>query len=417
MTFVQYATIFICFIMNILDGMDVLVIAFSAKAITSEWSISPQALGIVLSAAVVGMTLGALLLAPLADRYGRKKLVFYCTLVIGTSIFLTAYTDTVNEMLILRFSSGLGIGAMLASVATLSSEYTPKKSKEFWVSLVMGGYPIGAVLAGLAASFIIPAHGWRTMFQFAGICTLLTLPLIIFVLPESIEFLIKRKPSNALEKVNNILSRMNRPNLKELPNIQLDFGKIHVSELFVEDRKKQTLLLWISFLCAFAPFYFILSWLPKLTTDAGMPESLGYWSGIVFNLGSFIGILVLGMIAIRIGLQKTILYFMIGAALLMISFGSFTGTWIILLIFGLIGFFLHAGFVGLYPLAARMYPTEIRTTGIGWAIGAGRLGAILGPIVAGYLIASGLSIAGNFFVFAIPVILCGLAVIQLKPKK
>lgn len=413
-TLLQYATILICFILNILDGMDVLVIAYSAKVITDEWAISPQELGIVLSAAVIGMTLGALLLAPLADRYGRKKIIFYCALLIGSSIFITSYTHSLFELIILRFLSGLGIGSMLASVATLASEYTPKKSKDFWVGLVMGGYPIGAVLAGLAASYIIPDYGWRSMFQFAGLCTLIILPLIFFVLPESIDFLIKKTPPNALEKTNHILTRMKQPLLKELPAVSSAVSKVHLGALFTPEKKRDTLLLWLAFFCAFAPFYFILSWLPKLTTDAGMPEVLGYWSGIVFNLGSFVGILVLGTIAMRIGLHKSILFFTMGAATLMVSFSAVTGTSLVLLVFGLIGFFLHAAFVGLYPLAAQSYPTEIRSTGIGWAIGAGRLGAVLGPIIAGYLVASGVHISNNFIVFAIPVIICGMVVMAMK---
>ena len=360
----QYWTIFICFLMNILDGMDVLVIAFSAKAIASEWEIAPEALGIVLSAAVAGMTLGALFIAPMADRFGRKTLILCCAMIMGISIFLTAYSPSITQLVIFRFISGLGIGGMLASVSALASEYSPKKSKDFWVGLVMGGYPIGAVLVGFLASYIIPNHGWEMMFQFAGFITLLTLPLIIFVLPESIDFLIKRKPKKALEQVNNILTKMKKSTLHNLPIIESNIGKASLRELFIGKRKRQTIILWIAFLCAFAPFYFMLSWLPKLTTDAGMPEELGYFSGIVFNLGSFIGILVLGTIAIRIGLNKSILFFMVGAAALMMLFERFTGSSSVLIVFGFIGFFLHAGFVGLYPLAARIYPTEIRSTGI-----------------------------------------------------
>lgn len=410
----QYWTIFICFLMNILDGMDVLVIAFTAKAITSEWTIAPESLGIVLSAAVAGMTLGALFIAPLADRFGRKVLILSCAILMGGSIFLTSYSQSVNQLVILRFISGLGIGGMLASVSTLASEYTPKKSKDFWVGLVMGGYPIGAVLTGFAASYIIPNFGWRMMFQFAGVATLSTIPLILFILPESIDFLIKKKPKDALLKVNHILGRMKMATLKALPKVDSAVLKVSVSELFKGERTAQTLILWSAFFCAFGPFYFLLSWLPKLTTDAGMPEELGYLSGIVFNLGSFVGILILGTIAMWIGLKRSILYFMISAAGLMILFGNFTGSAVILVLFGLIGFFLHAGFVGLYPLAAKIYPTEIRTTGIGWAIGAGRLGAVIGPIVAGYLVAAGLSITTNFLIFAIPCVLCGIAVMSIR---
>ena len=159
----QYVTIFICFLMNMLDGMDVLVIAFTASAISTQWSISPRELGVVFSAALVGMTLGALLIAPLADRIGRKRLMLICDLVMGGSIFGTAYAGDIPQLMIFRFISGLGIGGMLASSSTLASEYAPPRTKDFWVGLVVGGYPVGAVLAGLVASYVIPTHGWRAM--------------------------------------------------------------------------------------------------------------------------------------------------------------------------------------------------------------------------------------------------------------
>jgi len=416
MTAVQYATILICFLMNMLDGMDVLVIAFTAPAISGEWSVSPQALGVVFSAALIGMTMGALFIAPQADKIGRKAMILGCAVLMGTSVFATSFAGSVNQLMILRFISGLGIGSMLASVSTLASEYAPNKSKDFWVSLVMGGYPVGAVLAGLVAAEIIPSMGWRGMFQFAGLATLVTIPLILLFLGESLEYLVKRRPKDALQKINRILSKMQVPVFEELPQAQETAKAGSISSLFKGPLKTQTLFLWLAFFMAFATLYFLLSWIPKLTTAAGMPERLGIYSGTVFNLGSFVGIVVLGGMAIKIGLRKTIFIFLGSAAVLMMLFGNFSGSFMVLVMFGVIGFAMQGGFVGLYPVAARLYPAEIRTTGVGWAIGAGRSGAILGPIVAGQLVGAGFTIATNFIIFAIPCIIAGFAALAIKSK-
>lgn len=417
MTFVQYVTIVLCFLMNMLDGMDVLVIAFTAPKISTEWGIPPEALGWVFSAALIGMTLGALFLAPQADKVGRKVLILFCATLMGISVFATSYAASVNQLVIYRFASGLGIGGMLASVSTLSSEYAPGKSKNFWVTLVVGGYPVGAVLAGLAAGEIIPTYGWKVMFRVAGIVTLITVPLIIFFMEESLEYLVKQRPSNALKRANRILTKMKISALAELPAIHEETKAASVKRLFKGEFTRQTPLLWTAFLMAFATLYFLLSWIPKLTTAAGLSERLGIYSGTVFNLGSFIGILFLGGLAIKIGLRKTILIFLGTAAFLMMIFGFFSGSFMVLIMFGLIGFTMQAGFVGLYAVAAQMYPSQIRTTGVGWAIGAGRLGAVLGPILAGYLVAAGLTLAMNFIIFAVPCIIAGVAAISIKSSE
>jgi len=417
MTFLQYGTLVICFLMNMLDGMDVLVISFTATAISNEWGVSPEALGVVFSAALAGMTTGALLIAPLADRIGRKTLILACAVLMGLSIYATSLAQGVNQLMILRFISGLGIGGMLASASTLASEYAPNRSKDFWVSFVLGGYPIGAVFSGLVAAEIIPAYGWRAMFQFAGVATLITLPLIILFCAESLEYLVRRRPNNALDKVNRILAKMELAPFKELPQLERSLTLQSVKSLFSGGLKMQTIFLWISFFMAFATLYFLISWIPKLTTAAGMPERFGIYSGTVFNLGSFAGILILGGLALKLGLRKTIFVFLLSAAVLMSVFGWFSGSAMVLIMFGLIGFTMQGGFVGLYPVAARIYSAEIRSTGVGWAIGAGRLGAVFGPILAGYLVGAGLTVATNFIIFAIPCTIAGITATQISSSK
>lgn len=414
MSFLQYTTIFICAFMNLLDGMDVLVIAFSANAIAKEWNIPPDILGYVFSAAVVGMTIGALIIAPQADKIGRKKIMLGCATLMGIGIFCSAFSQSTIQLITLRFLSGLGIGGMLASTASLSSEYAPTRSKDFWVSFVVGAYAIGATLVGFLANWIIPEYGWRMLFKIAGILSLFAVPQIYFLCVESLDYLVTKKPKNALEKANSILTKMNLKTLTALPETAQQKTKTGIRSLFLGDFKRKTLTLWTSFFMAFGVLYFLVSWIPKLTSSAGMPEQLGYYSGAVFNLGSFIGILSLGGLALKIGLRKTICIFLSAAAVLMVTFQFFTGSAAVLVMFSLIGFAMQGGFIGLYPLATRLYPTEIRNTGVGWAIGAGRLGAVLGPLLAGYIIAAGVSMNMSFVIYAIPCLAAGLTVLLFK---
>jgi MFS transporter, AAHS family, 4-hydroxybenzoate transporter len=420
----QFTTIFICFLMNTLDGMDVMVVSYAAPAIGKEWAISPSALGVVFSAGLLGMTLGTLFIAPLADIVGRRIIIIMSALVMGLMVFLTYLAHSVEQLLFFRFISGLGIGSMLASTATLTSEYAPQKSKDFWVSFVMSGYPIGAVVSGLVAASVIPAYGWRTMFQIAGMTTLLTLPLIFLFLQESLDFILKKRPANALQKANAILSKMNRETYEKLPPLPMVSGqvsiekveKVSVTSLLTPERKASTIRLWVALFMAFATLYFLTTWIPKLASSAGLSMALAIYAGTIFNLGAFLGIMTQGYLSSQFGLKRTIFSFLVATAFLMLIFGFFKGSAMVLVLFGLIGFGIQGGFVGLYSVAARLYPTEIRGTGVGLAMSAGRVGGIIGPFAGGILTGMGLSMTTNFMIFAVPTLLAGVATMLIGSK-
>lgn len=385
----QLSTILICFLMNMLDGMDVMVVSYSAPNISKSWSISPQALGIVFSAGLLGMSLGAMFLAPRADKIGRKAMILICNILMGVSVFATSWTNSVEMLMLFRAISGIGIGGMLASTATLTAENAPKASKDFWVSFVMSGYPIGAVLSGLLAASIIPQYGWQSIFKVAGVVSFVTLPVVYFFLKESNDFL-------------------DKPAFTKSPTVEV---------LLTKDVKQSTIGLWLAIFMAFAALYFLTTWIPKLASATGLSVELAIYAGTVFNLGAFCGIVSQGYLSSKLGLQKTIFAYLIFTAVTMLIFGFFKGSVLVLILFGLIGFGIQGGFVGMYSLAARLYPTEIRATGIGWAVGAGRIGAIVGPFLGGFLIGGGLSITANFIVFAVPVIVSGISIYYLKMNK
>jgi benzoate transport len=398
--------------------MDVLVVSYCAPAIAEDLNLGPKTLGFVFSSGLIGMAIGAIFLAPFADRFGRKKLILASAFIMGFSVLLTAYSENISQLILMRLVSGLGIGCMLATTAALTSENVLNNSKDFWVSLVISGYPVGAVVSGYVAAAIIPSYGWESMFVLAGLTTLLTIPLIFFFLSESPQFYLKKQPKDALAKANKILIKMNFKPLDSLPKIGLKANnKPLVSRLFSEKYKISTLQLWAALFFAFGCLYFLISWIPKLASDAGLSIELAIYAGTIFNVGAFFGIVLQGYFSSKIGLKKTISFFLLLTFLLMASFKLFVGTDILLLVYFLLGFSLQGGFVGLYAVAARLYPTEFKTTGVGWAIGMGRVGGILAPLIGGLLISIGLSLSANFLIFSIPALFASVLTYYMSSKE
>jgi benzoate transport len=414
----QYLVVFVCLLMNMLDGMDVMIISYTAPSIAKDWAISPTNLGIVFSSGLVGMTIGAILLAPIADKIGRKSLMILAAIIMSICIYLTTYATDINQLMIFRFVSGLGLGAMLASTAALTAEFTPNKSRDFWVSFVLSGYPIGAVLSGLASASIIKNDGWRHMFEIAGMITVLAIPILYFFLSESLDFYLKSQPTNALAKANAILRKLGIAELDKLPEQTADENiPVTVNTIMKGGYRISTFQLWASLFLAFSTLYFLTNWIPKLASNAGVSLENAIYAGTIFNLGAIIGISTQGYFSSKIGLKKTIGFILFFTSFLMAIFGFFVGSDAVLIIFFLLGFGIQGGFVGLYAVAARMYPTRIRATGVGWAIGMGRVGGIIGPIAGGLLVAIGLDMTQSFWVFAVPTLLAGLMTLQISSKE
>jgi MFS family permease len=384
---IQLLIILICFLCNMLDGMDVLIISYTAPAIAKAWSISPANLGIVFSSGLVGMTVGAIFLAPLADRFGRKPLMVLAALIMGACIYMTSFATDINVLMIYRFISGLGIGTMMASTAAITAEYAPDRTRDFWVSTVVAGYPVGAVLTGISSAKIIAESGWEHLFELAGIATFLIVPVLLFLLKESDEFKAKAKPEDA-----------------------------KLSALFTSEYKWSTWQLWSALFLSFTTLYFLMNWIPKLATNAGLSMELAIYSGTIFNLGAIVGIPVQGYFSSRFGLKKSIGTLLLITAVLLGIFGLFSGSNLILVVLFFLGFGVQGSFVGLYAVAARMYPTSFRSTGVGWAIGMGRLGGIIGPVLGGLLVGLGFGMAQSFIFFALPSFIAGLITLKISAK-
>jgi len=413
MTGFQHTAIAICWTINMLDGFDVLAIAFTAPEIAEAWRLKPGTLGVVFSAGLFGMMAGALFLAPIGDYLGRRFTILggLCTITIG--MLATAFVDSVGQMLIARIVTGLGIGAILASLTTMAAEYASDARRNLAISFMQAGYPVGGILGGLISVALIHSYGWPSVFVFGGLASAVMIPLVYFLLPESLSFLLEKQPRNALENANLIAARLKLEALETLPK-KPDHSaapSISVAALFSRKFLAPTLALWSSFFLTMVALYFLLSWTPKLVVDAGLSPDQGRFAGVLLNIGGAISMTVLGWLSPRFGLKRLIQLYLVASAVMIMIFATAPLPTALLMVFAFLMGAEMAGLVGLYSVAARLYPTQMRNTGVGWAIGVGRWGAIFGPAAAGVMIAMELDRWTYFFALAAaPAVLAAVAV-------
>ncbi len=413
--------VLLCLCLNMVDGFDVTAMSITANAIGGELGLAADRIGLIFSFALAGMVMGAMFLASVSDLIGRRMTIVLSAFVVAFTVFLTGYASTLPQFLGLRFVSGLGAGALLASQAALAAEYCPDRYRALAVTSVTAGYPLGAMLTGMLAGYIMPDYGWRGMFFFGGAATFVMALLALAFLPESLKFLLEKRPPGALETINKILARFDRPALSGIPAAEEPQAGTTVAgnmrELLAPRHRRSTLKLWASFFLCFCALYFLMSWIPALMVNSGFSEETGQLAFTLFNLGGLIGLFVVGGLATNFRLTNVVSVFMFAAAIGMIVFAFAPGerTLLLALIF-LIGVTQQGGLVGLYGVAAKIYPTAIRSTGVGWGIGLGRTGAVVGPAIAGLLIAGSVSMAGNFMIFALPMVAAGVIAYLLKVR-
>jgi AAHS family 4-hydroxybenzoate transporter-like MFS transporter len=420
----QILIIALCMLFNMLDGFDITAMAIVAKTVGQELALPAERLGWIFSFALAGMMAGAMFLAPLSDLIGRRKVIIISLFLVSVSIIFTAQAESLSEFIVLRFISGLGAGSLLASQATLASEYSPDRFRALAVGAVTAGYPMGAMMTSVVAAYVMPEYGWRGMFWFGGIATLFMVFLAICLIPESLKYLVNRRSQGALEKVNKQLKRIGKPSVETLPelveqdtlNNQRGFLG-NVLMLLNPDYRRITILLWLTFFFSFATLYVMLSWIPQMVEDSGYTFTVGRDAFFLFNLGGVIGIFIMGILATRVWLSNLLLTMLFGAAIGMVVFASVTVEQSVMMtIIFIIGVLLQGGFAGLYAAASKAYATQVRATGLGWCLGLGRSGAVIGPTLAGYLIAAQFDMSAIFYIFAAPMAIAGMIGFYLKLK-
>lgn len=420
MTGLQLRAVSFCFFLNMLDGVDVLSISFAAPILSREWGIDPETLGVVFSAALAGMVAGHMLLAPLGDVIGRRKVLAFSLLLIAVGMLGVVFAGSLTSLLVLRFVTGCGLGGVVPTMATFAAELSPARRRNFAVTAVSAGYSLGAALTGLGALWMVPHWGWPSLFVLGGGLTVLSLPLVLVLLPESPDFLLSKQPPRALERVNAILRALHQPELAALP-IKADADVrprtqqilAGLANLLTARYRAATLLLWAAFFASLLTLYFLQNWVPQLAANAGLLDTQAYLSGAFLSFGLFVGNASVGWFADLFGLRRAIATYLALGAIVLLLFSYLQSTTAVLIGLATLGV-MQGGFLGLYAVGARIYPAAVRVTGIGWAAGVGRLGAVLGPWIAGQLVARGVGMTGSFLVFALPLATAAICVSSMR---
>jgi MFS transporter, AAHS family, 4-hydroxybenzoate transporter len=413
----QITIVALCFVLNMNDGIDVLAVSFTGSEIMKEWRLSNTLLGSIFSAGLAGMTAGCLLLAPFGDSIGRRKVFIISLTLITVGMFGVYGAQAYWHVIIARLITGLGIGGILPTMATTASEFSNNKTRDFNVGLIQGGWPLGAILTGFFINAMMPTYGWRFIFLVAGFVALAMLVAVYIFMPDSLAFLGKKQPLNAQIKINNLLSKMGHSSIDKLPQIPFETSQLPLKDLFLPEYKTSTIRLWLGIFFGFLTLYTLMSWVPNIAKEGGMPPEKATYVGIALNLGAFTGVVAMGLFISRFGGRKVILAFMLIAFSIMITYANLKLTFGVM--FGLIfciGFFVQGGFNAFFPIATRVYPSAMRSTGVGLAFGIGRFGAILGPQIFGILKDSGMPITTIFTLFSLPLLITAYMAFSIPSK-
>ncbi len=400
----------LCALLLIFDGYDLFIYGAVLPVLMKEWSLSPVQAGALGSYALFGMMFGAFIFGPLADRIGRKKGVAISFILFSLSTFVSGFATTPTEFGVYRFIAGLGCGGLMPNAVALMNEYAPKRLRSTLVAIMFSGYSLGGVLCAGLGIYMLPRFGWQSMF-FAAAVPLVLLPLILWKLPESVGFLLR----HGKEDIARSMLQQVAPQLRldaDVPLVQAEAkgAGVPMLDLFKHQRAVGTLMIWLSFFCCLLMVYALGSWLPKLMAGAGysLGSSLSFL--LALNFGGVVGAISGGWLGDRFTLPKVVLaFFALGTvAIALLGFNSPMAVLYLLIIIA--GATTIGTQILLYANTAQFYPQAIRSTGLGWASGVGRTGAIVGPLLGGWLMAASLPLNMNFLVFAVPGLVAALAI-------
>ncbi|WP_296681072.1 MFS transporter [Novosphingobium sp.] len=389
----QWIAVIITVALNALDGFDILSSAFAGPGIKQEWNLAPDGLGAVLAMELVGMGVGSLLLGGLADKIGRRPTILICLSMMAAGMFLAAFAASPQTLSMWRFMTGLGIGGMLASINAVANELSSAKGRSLAMALMVIGYPVGGFIGGLVVKYLLPANDWRAIFEFGGAATLVCIPLVWALVPETPSYLNFRRPAGALERINRTLASFRLTMLEHLPPVEAGQAKASIADIFKPAMLRTTLLLSFAYAFHAITFYFVLKMAPTIMSDpsyAGQSFTRAEGAGVLAysNLGGAAGGLVFGWFMHRFGIKRATMAALAMSVLLVAYFGmgqSTLGGWT-LAVMG-VGLFTNSAIVGYYSAWAIAYPTHVRATGTGFALSIGRAGAAFSPFLAGLLFA------------------------------
>lgn len=378
------AIVALCFAINMADGIDVTILSFIAPRMQADWAIGADTMGLLFGAGLVGMAIGGMGIAPLADRLGRRRIILAALGLMSAGMVASGFAGSVPMLYALRVVVGMGIGTVLAAMAALAAESAPAAQRNLAVGIVQAGYPFAAVFTALLTAHLLPLWGWHTLLLMAGGLTVVLFPAALLILPRA----------GAARTANGPARE--------------PAGRI--GDLLSPAFRARTLTLWVAVFCGLMVLYFIVSWITKLSIAAGLSETDGIYAGALYNFGAFVGTAGMSVLAVRVPLGRLVPGMLVSAGVAMLVFGSLAMPVAATLALAfLIGVTLQGGYNGVWPLAASVYPARMRATGVGWAIGLGRAGAVIGPMMGGWLMAAKAPLPMLFAAYCLPLLACAAA--------
>ncbi|HTU12103.1 MAG TPA: MFS transporter [Allosphingosinicella sp.] len=413
----QVTVVMLCVAMNIIDGFDVLSMAFVGPTLSREWGLPPDQLGLLFSAGLAGMGAGALFLSPLADAIGRRPTILICLLMVGCGMLASAFVANATQLMATRAFTGLGIGAMLSTNIALVTEYVSAKRFGLAMGLMAVGFPLGATLGGAAAAALIGSQGWSSVFLLGGGATLAMIPLVFFLMPESIDYLAAKRSPRAFDRADRLLARLGLPPLDRESRAAGAARGGRLRALVEQPYRGRALRLGAMFLLVMLSFYFIVNWAPKLAVEAGQPPEAGVLMGTLLNLAGAVGAVVSGLLVRRFGLRRVTAtaIALMGVGIVLFGFAAGRPALLVPVALGL-GFMMYATMMGIYPLTTTSFPASVRVTAVGLISTAGRIGSVLGPLLTGLLLAQGLGIVTIGLLLALPALAAAAILLGLDHR-
>lgn len=410
----QWLIIAVAAFVNALDGYDLVAMAFSANAVTEEFALSGSTLGWLLASALIGVGVGAVVLAPLADRFGRKRLIVVSLIINLAGLVATTFSSGITELFIYRVVTGIGVGGVLACVTVLTSEFSNLRFRGLAMAIYAAGYGLGASLCGVVASNYIEGHGWRIVFTVGSVLTAVALLAVIFIVPETPEALASRGQDAALQRLARRMGKMPAgadAEQKITVALPREAEKARAKDLLGPKLLRTTLLLWLAFALVNFGFNFANQWTPKLLTEVGLSEQMSALGGIMLALGGTVGSVLFGVLTTRLSTRTVLVSFSLVAGWILVAFILSTQLPVLMLFLGVVvGMLLNGCVTGMYTITPQSYPFHLRSTGVGMALGVGRVGAIMGPLVVGYLVDSGWTPLALYVGAAVVMLLVAVAI-------
>lgn len=402
----QYRVFFLCSLVALMDGFDTQAIGYVAPLLASAIHTPVTSFGLVFSAGLAGAAFGAFTFGPLADRFGRRLPLIFACMIFAVFSLATVYVTSFNQLLVVRILTGIGLGGAVPTCLAMVAEYAPKRIRGLAVTAMFSSFPLGGFVGGIAASYLISAYGWQSIFIVGGSLPIVIGLVLMAQMPESLRFLAARGADNA--RLRDIVAKI----APELVHQEYSFRhseestsrRSPIKDLFAEGRALLTVLLWGPFFLGFMVILTVVLWGPSLLNESGIPVSVGALIFAAHYLGGFVGTACSGFLVDKFGPTKVlVLGFLLGAICLAL-FGQLTSSVILLGIDAfLCGLFVVGATNGMLAVAAMLYPTHFRSTGIGWAMGVGRFGQLIGPIAVGWMLAAQM---GRPFIFFAAAIAC-----------